>query len=165
MSKWRLDGFLWRDRNSGDSGDVIYNTMTRIIDMEVRDQWAHYSFEYCCTLLRHNKRWPDRLNQENTAKNRIQWWLSDRYTRPQDDMTRDPYIACICCAMHLGRPEDIEDIRIPWYLYHRKTWRWRKKLIKDDRELWKKRLSYYRALAVVIKNSDDPNIIANKLEI
>ena len=163
MSKWILDGNCWRDENSGDAGDYIYNAMSREIDMNNKSDRAHRAYEECRDLLATGRRWPDRLTQSDTAKNFIQWWLSKKYTRPQHYLTRDPYLAVITCAVHLGRADEIKDIKIPWYCYSPRTWRWRKKLIQSRKKpWWKWRLDHYRYLALAFKTSDDPNIIANK---
>ena len=162
--EWFKDGNFWRHRNpeSGDAGDLIYNTMARIIDMEDQSDWAHASFDVCKQLLSEGKRWPDRLTQANTAKNRLQWKLCKGYTRPQDAMTRDPYVGTIACALFLDRPEEILSITIPWSCYSPATWRWLRTLKHDRQSLWVQRLDYYRALSVVIKNSSNPNIVENK---
>lgn len=166
MSKWILDGNCWRDENSGDAGDYIFNAMSRDIDMEDKSERGHRAYEECRNLLvEERKRWPDRLNQEDTAPNFIAWWFNDdKYTRPQRFLTRDPYITVICRAEQLGRAEEIENIKIPWYCYSPKTWKWRRKLIKDNRANWKRRLTHYKARATAIATSDDPNIIANRKE-
>ena len=172
---WFKDGNFWRHPGSSNAGDLIFNTMARIIDMEDTSDWAHASFDECKQLLSEDKRWPDRLTQEDTAKSMLQYrWVRFlyrlnlrklRYSRPQDGMTRDPYVATITCALHLGRPEEISAITIPWTSYSRATWLWRRILIKDKQSMWVQRLDYYRALSVVIKNGSNPNIVANKEDI
>ncbi|MCJ7696518.1 MAG: hypothetical protein MUO40_13995 [Anaerolineaceae bacterium] len=165
MSYWIMYGDCWKAKESGDAGDFIYNAMARDSDMGDTSPRAHRAYKFCKDLLAEGKRWPDDLNQENTAKNRLQWWWNDWYTRPQDDMTRDPYVAVICRAEELGRSSEIADIKIPWYCYHRGTWKWRKRLISDARPAWRKRLTHYMVKATTISTSHDPIIIANKLEI
>lgn len=164
MSRWIKGDYLWIDQDSGDAGDIIYNSMSKIIDMEDRSIWANDSLSYCIALLDNHQRWPDMLNQENTAKNFLQWWLNDKYSRPQHFLTRDPYYSVICCAEFLKRADEIESIKIPWYCFSPAMWIWRRKLIKDNRPNWRKRLTHYKALATQIATSDDPNIIANKKE-
>ena len=170
--QWFKDGNFWRHPGSWDCGDLIFNTMARIIDMGDISDWAHASFDECKQLLSEDKRWPDRLNQENTAKNMLQYWWAKflwrlnlrelTHSRPQSGMTRDPYIATITCALHLSRPEEILAITIPCTSYSTATWRWLKTLKHDRQPIWVQRLDYYRALSVVIKNSNDPNIVENK---
>jgi len=76
-------------------------------------------------------------------------------------MTRDPYIALGACYEHLLffaneleaeiLMEAYETTTIPLYLYRPHIWRWRRRLIKDTRPHWRKRLTYLRAFAVVEK--------------
>ena len=150
--QWFKDGYFWRHPGSRDAGDLIYNTMSRIIDMEDKSEWAYISLDFCILLLFDGKRWPNRLNQDNTAKNWFQWKWSrllknGKYTRPQTNMTRDPYIATITCAIFLGGHDYIQNIHIPIHLYSLKTWRWRRRLIKDSRPDWVQRLDYLRSTA------------------
>ena len=162
---WWKDGFFWRHPSSGDAGDLIFNTLARIIDMNDKSEWAKCSLLECMDLLLVDKRWPDRLNQENTAKNRLQWWFGKGYTRPQDDMTRDPYVAFYCCALFLGFSNWIEMVPIPWYCFSPGVSWWRHKLMRPRKKpWWRWRLDHYQYLALAIKTSDDPNIISNKDE-
>lgn len=153
MRNWFKDGYFWRHPGSANAGDLIYNTMSRIIDMQDKSDWAHTALDYCILLLFERKRWPYRLNQDNTAKNWFQWKWSKllkngKYTRPQGNMTRDPFIATITCCLFLDRWEHIEAIKLPIHLYTPKTWRWRRRLIKDNRKQYVQRLSYMKATAV-----------------
>lgn len=172
--QWFKDGNFWRHPGSGDYGDLIFNTMSRIIDMEDKTDWAYSSLKECADLLKIDKRWPDRFNELEDAKNVVvyRWnmflkWLGvdkEYPERAQNDMTRDPYIAFYCCAMFLGEDHYIKEIKIKWYTYSPGTFRWRKRLIGNKKPNWVNRLEYYRSLAKVIKYSDDPNIVANKKE-
>lgn len=158
--EWFKDGPFWRHPDSTGPGDLIFNTCYKIIqDVDV-SPWALEALTACCQLLKARKRWPDRLSLDNTAKNWIQWQWSKlegdhRYSRPQGDMTRDPYIAWISACVLTRNEYLIKGVSIPWYLsnpfYAPKTMRWRRKLIKDDRKVYVKRLSYLRALAVSFK--------------
>jgi len=165
MSDWYKDEYFWRHPGSGDAGDLIYNTMARVIDMGDRSNWAHESYYRCKKLLEQGKRWPNYLSLASTAPNFLVWWFCKGYTRPQCFMTRDPYVAVIACAFHLGRGEEVVSITIPWYCYSRETWRWRRRLIEDNRPAWRRRLTHYKALATGINTMDDPNIIANMEDI
>lgn len=145
MKDWFKDGYFWRHNQSTGPGDLIYNTMSRIIDMNDKSDWAYTSLDWCIILLYDRKRWPNRFNREDMAKNWFQWKLSGgRYTRPQGNMTRDPFIAVITCCLHLEVHEYIEHIHIPLHLYNPKTWRWKSRLIKDSRPDWIQRLDYLR---------------------
>ena len=152
MKDWFRDGFFWRHPGSTGPGDLIYNTMSRIIDMNDKSDWAYTSLDWCILLLDRRKRWPNRLNKDNMAKNWFQWKWSQllkngKYSRPQGNMTRDPFIAVITCCLHLGVHEYIEHIRIPLHLYTPNTWRWKRRLVKDSRADWIQRLGYLKATA------------------
>jgi len=193
---WYKYKYFWRrgdndgddtpqDRDDG-TGDLIFNTMTKVTYDKDKSKWARKSFKACADLLKAHKRWPDEFNKGDEAPNRYVYFfknkllsikikgkryylLKNRYGyRSQDDMTRDPYIAWGSCYAHLlGCDNGIHDadlkatfesITIPWYLYRPNTWGWRKRMIKDNRLHFVKRLSYFRALAVVNyfeKNDED----------
>lgn len=150
--QWFKDGYFWRHSVSTNAGDLIYNTMSRIIDMRDKSDWAYSALDACFLLLFDRKRWPNRLSRDDMAKNWFQWQWSKflgngKYSRPQGNMTRDPYIAVITCALFLDQHEVIENIHIPLYLYSRETWVWRRRLIKDNRKNYIQRLDYLRATA------------------
>ena len=194
---WYKYKFFWRrgdkdgdespqDRGDG-TGDLIFNTMTKIVFDKDISQWAFDSFETCTNLLKDHKRWPDEFNVGDEAPNRYAWFFKNRLLsikikgkryyllksrygyRSQDDMTRDPYVAWGSCYAHLlGKHNGVYDdkitwlfqsTKIPWYLYRADTWRWKRLLTKDNRKHFVKRLSYFRALAVVdyfeYKDEDD----------
>lgn len=76
---WYPDGLFWRHHDpewaiklrgadSQSKGDVIFNTLKRIIDQEDFSRWAYNSFEECGSLLIQGKRWPDRMNQHDDCK-------------------------------------------------------------------------------------------------
>ena len=153
MSDWYKDGFYWRHPDSGDAGDLIFNTLSRIIDMDDDSDWAWEAFCECGMLLEQGKRWPDRFNDIPTR-------------RSQTKMTRDPYTVYYTLAVKWGCIDLIEGIRMPWYCYSPIVWRWKKRLIKERKKpWWRWRLSHYRYLALVFKTSDDPNIISNQSEL
>lgn len=163
------DAPQWSQRqygqNSLEKGDMIYCTMRKIIDEDDKSEWAYNALTICADLLLMEKRWPDSLNHELDAKNFIEAKITGRY-RSQRNMTRDPYILFYACCVHLNRLQFIEEVRIPWHLYSRRTWVWRKALINDREEAWRKyhrlerkalhthnktftkQLVYYRAKAI-----------------
>lgn len=130
------DAPQWSQRqygqNSLEKGDMIYCTMRKIIDEDDKSEWAYNALTICADLLLMEKRWPDSLNHELDAKNFIEAKITGRY-RSQRNMTRDPYILFYACCVHLNRLQFIEEVRIPWHLYSRRTWVWRKVLIDDFR--------------------------------
>ncbi len=151
---WRNKSLDWEVANYGEpvngKGDLISNTMMRIIEQGDKSSWAYNSLMYCQNLLRNRKRWPDRMNQNIDAKSSIQWRWSKQMQklevnktvkyRPQHHMTRDGFIYTICCAVHLDRIDIIKKVRIPWYLYRPSVFAWRRYLIKPNKwsEFWYK---------------------------
>jgi len=170
--QWFKDGNFWRHPGGGNYGDLIFNTMSRIIDMGDESEWAYSSLHECADLLIAHKRWPDRFNDPNDAKNLIvyKWnkflkWLGvekDYPGRFQSGMTRDPYVAFYCCAMFLGEEHYIGEVKNVWYSANLNYLLWRKRLMGNRKLPWVNRLEYYRSLAKVILYSTNPNIVANK---
>ena len=138
-------------------GDLIFNTCAKIIDDGDESDWAEEAMWNCGCLLQARKRWPDRMAHYCDANNWFQWrWSQLKFKlgiktgwwiwndelgeyelkmlktvmyRPQDSMTRDPYIAWMTLCMIFG---DEVDINIPWYLYRPGIWAWRRYLITGD---------------------------------
>lgn len=170
---WYKYKFFWRrGDNDGDNSphdrddgtcDLIFNTLTKIVEDYDFSDWARHSFIECAFLLSNRKRWPDEFNIGNEAPKRWIWYLYKflgikKYGyRSQDDITRDPHIAFGVCYAHLYYSHGghynttlrviYESVKIPWFLYRHKTWSWRKRRIKDTRAHYKKRLTQYRGLA------------------
>ncbi len=111
-------------------GDLIYNTLRKIIETKDKSVWAYDAFIMCEAWLIKDKRWTDSMQNENKqfiARN----WFEQRYYilrfkkklekfmnsnvkdkmnnlpsysikyRPQKSITRDPFIAMRRCAAHL----------------------------------------------------------------
>jgi hypothetical protein len=148
--------------NVGSKGDLIYENMFQIWVDRDGSPWAYNCVIMCADLLLLGKRWPDSMNQAIDAKT----WLGMKWSdllyklrlipshkyRPQKGffaMTRDPYISFYntCLALHLY--ELIEEVAMPWYCYNPKVWRWRRRLIKDNRKLYVRRLDMLMASAVL----------------
>ena len=70
--------------------------------------------------------------------------------RFQGRMVRDSFIALYTTSILLNVPEYIENTVMPWYVYSPKTWKWRRRLLKDNRIDYVIRLGYLRANAVVL---------------
>ena len=159
---WRKPGPEWEKDLYGEAvngkGDLIFNTCAKIIDDGDRSEWGEDALGACSELLRTNKRWPDRMDQN-----------CDGITyRTQDDMTRDPYIswitACLTVLKYSWAWSWIYSISIPWYLFNPGVWTWRRYLI-TGKGLWLyyfltlnypkqdyvKRLRYFMDKAVEIK--------------
>jgi len=66
-------------------------------------------------------------------------------------MSKDPYIAWITACTLSGNEYIIKGVTLPWYLFSQPTWRWRRRLIEDNRDEYVQRLGYLRSLAVVFK--------------
>lgn len=162
-----------QDRDDG-TGDLIFNTMSKVEYDRDTSEWAIKSFKACADLLQAKLRWPDEFNKGNEASSRWLWYpykwsvkllkkigfnVNYKWRRPQNDMTRDPHIAFGACYSHLMKNADekyheelravYEATKIPWYVYRPNTFGWRKRMIKDDRKHYVKRLSYLRSIAVV----------------
>ena len=153
MSTFYKDGYFWRTHSPdwelekygfrpNGCGDLIFNTCAKIIDDNDQSIWAADAIVGCSWLLRHRMRWPDYMNG-NDAKNRLQWWRSKllfklyiRKTvmyRPQNVMTRDPYIAFY--TLIADNPDWINETSIPWPLFNPGVWTWRRYLI-TGKGLW-----------------------------
>jgi len=135
--EWFKDGFFWRHPESGNAGDLIFNTMYKIMQDGDYSDWAYSALTACADLLRSGKRWPDRLTRDDTAKNWLQWkWdmlrKNRRYSRPQQVLTRDPFIAVYAAAFKMNRWQLIEVVTVPWYLYRPTLWNWRKYIMSGD---------------------------------
>ena len=74
--------------------------------------------------------------------------------RWQFRMVRDSFIALYTAVIFYGVPEYILYTPMPWYVYSPKTWKWAKRLIKDNRADYVRRLGYLRARAVVLTQSE-----------
>ena len=143
--------------------DYWFNHLTKILMDKDDSLWAVGSFLECAEYLRMRKRWPDCFTPDGAAPTRwvyypLRWLRVKKYTfRAQDDMTRDPYIAFgAVYVWFMSRGVGIGDVHkayrsvtIPWYLYRRTTFIWRKRLIRDGSKFYVKRLRYLRAYAVV----------------
>ena len=87
--------------------------------------------------------------------NRMLWKIGFRYDwyekRYQKRMSRDPFILFYTASIFLRVPEKIEYVTMPLYCYSPHTWKWRRRLIKDDRGEFVIRLGYFRAMAITMK--------------
>ena len=153
-----------QDRGDG-TGDLIWNTLTKIVKDGDTSIWAVQSFFDCAELIRDGRRWPYEFDSGGEAPSIFIWYLHKllgikKYAnRPENDMTRDPHIAFGACYAHLlGSGEamrdanlkfEYESVKMPLRIRRRTTTVWRKRMIKDNRKHYVKRLSYFRARAVV----------------
>ena len=163
------------DRGDG-TIDLIFNTLSKIIMDRDRSLWAILSFIACGALLIQRKRWPNEMNNGNEAKSRVIYnvirffrksfakvgvKIKQQRTRPQNDMTRDPFKLYGACYIWLITGEHTEyhhiikitfnAVTLPWYLYRPKTWQWWRRLQTDKRPLYRKRMDYFMDLADVMK--------------
>jgi len=135
---WFKDGPYWRHPGSSNAGDLIFNTCDKLIRDGDLSDWAHKAMWACYDLLSVPIRWPGRLNEPDTAPTWIQWkwykWgLGEKvYSRPQQTMTRDPYIAFYAACIHLDHRELIREIKLPWNAFAPSTYYWRKYLISHN---------------------------------
>lgn len=182
---WRKAGEPWEKTLRGiythGLGDLIYNTLSKIVDDNDTSDWAYDALDACYNLLLCGQRWPDRLNGIE-SKNYLHWrWSRVVYKvahqrgnkwsylngfgkivvklgyknvqkyRPQGNMTRDPFAAFDAACLHLGMSQLIEFVPIPLHLYTPQVWKNRNRLINDDRPQWIQRLGYYRAIAAKLE--------------
>jgi hypothetical protein len=170
---WAFQRYWFYSRSLG---DLAFNTFSVIVKTKDRSPWAHRAFEYCVELLREGKRWPDHLQEEYSqyiAKNSIQEALVKlKYRkehkihaltgkapehpilyRPQHQMTRDPHIAALACAVFLGRKHEIRDLKIPIKNYDPKVFAWRRKVFG--------KCNCYNFLNWLSKKNNKPQFVNN----
>ena len=176
------DGEPWQIQKYGHNhlskGDIIYNTMRKIVDDDDRSVWAVNALKITRDLLKQGKRWPDSLRHYYDARNFIGWkwsvfvcwqeklllggdWIVVEEYRPQGNITRDPYIYFFMACVTLDKKHMIYNVNIPWYLFSPATWGW-VYYLKTGRGLslyeifekpvnkrdYVKRLEHYRRMAV-----------------
>ena len=165
IGEWYKDGLFWRRKSADHSdgkGDLIFNTCYKIFMEKDKSDWAYNSLEACATLLLDRKRWPDRMSDDTDCKTGIGRFIN-RTTRDilkvfgitihpnfryQGRMSRDPFKALYTLSIFLGQPGYIKEVPLPMSDYSPPTWRWRRRLIKDKRKFFVKRLGYLEACAV-----------------
>jgi len=173
MTWIKKDLFWRRSDEHSVPGDLIFNNLTKIVMDGDGSEWAIDSFLACAKLLQgpNRKRWPDEFNIGTEAPNRwvfypyMYWkklWRVPhrewKWQNCQTDMTRDPYWAFGACFIHLmtSIPPHYDlalekvyqafiKTTIPWYIliHNFSMIVWRKRLIKDNRDQWKRRLDYF----------------------
>lgn len=187
--EWYKDGHFWRrgdadadytpqDRGDG-TGDLIWNTLTKIEEDQDCSPWAQFAFVYCCDLLAgpDRKRYPDRFLTGYETKNMIQYrfkkWkrkiqqkrttdsLSPIY-KPQGRMSRDPFIA-LATTFHflMLNVEDETAQVVLWVTFRMVTIPlhlqyaigtmtwWRKMHYENHKHLVKKRLNAVKAKGTI----------------
>ena len=161
---WFKDGFFWRHHDppwairlrgvdSKSKGDVIFNTLKKIIDDEDRSEWAYLSLMSCKLLLLDGKRWPDVMNQEGDCKTiPCLWWQKLRINLfkmktcrhgPQKDLTRDPWIMFYVASFKMNRFVNFE-LTPQRRLWRPNVWRWIKYLRTGERRYKERYLRYLR---------------------
>jgi len=170
---WYKDGYFWVDPTqkwandyygyvTNNKFDTAHNTCDRIVIEDDRSDWAEKAVFACFKLLyrKPRRRWPVRLDHPKDSMSWLHWrgrqllrWLYLIDSPPYGwvhRMSRDPFIALISAATMFPEIHLIIDvISIPWYLYRPNTWRWHRKLKKDNRKEYVKELDYLRAKAIV----------------
>jgi hypothetical protein len=150
------------DRGDG-TGDLIWNTLTKILmDREI-SEWSIKAFFDCADLLIQRKRYPKEfLVGKETPNMIVFWWKSlikkENVLKPQGRMSRDPFIALgSLYAFFMKEIDDKGDryrihskfleVKIPLHLrYSISTMNWWRKLKFDDREHYVIRLDYIKSL-------------------
>ena len=175
MREWYKDGYFWRSKsyqweidqyqfaNDG-MGDLTINTCNLIIKQNDKSEWAFKSFVACADLIVVHKRWPDYMNNNYIAKNRLQHiWSKFMFKlginnhvlyRHQHSITRDSYVYLYACAVHLDRKQFILN-KPPWWLYNPKMWAWRRALLDKP--------NLYRVWHFLTPSRKDYVIALNKL--
>lgn len=143
VKQWETD--LYGYELASGYGDFITNNCKMILKTRDKSEWAYNLMVRCFDLLARNKRWPHQIDDLIPSKRQCKTRLCSLYnktkfrwakrlgitvtckSRSHGDMTRDPYIAAIACAIYLNRLQFI-NISIPWYLYRGTTWTWHKYL-------------------------------------
>lgn len=154
-----------QDRDDG-TGDLLWNTLTKIVYDNDTSDWAIQSYLKCSKLLKKGQRWSREFNSKIEAPNRWIWYPYRalmklfkvpsavwKWTRPETDMTRDPYYAQGQCLFHfLKHKPDMPNemmadlvesfiaVKLPWYLFRFNYITWRKRLIKSTSKLYVKRI-------------------------
>ena len=178
LNYWRR-GDADGDNSAQDRGDgtidLLFNTLTKIVKDRDRTLWAILSFLACAVLLIQRKRYPNEMRNGHEAKSRVIYYIIRFFrkafakvnvkikqrSRPQHDMTRDPYKALGACYIWLITGEHTEyhhiirttfnAVTIPLYLYRPNMWKWWRRLKRDGRPLYRKRMDYFTDLADVMK--------------
>ena len=139
-------------------GDVIYDTLRKIIETKDKSDWAKISFSICRNLLWEGKRWPLYMEEEIGERKEIPILKrfivnNKRQVRSQLSITRDPFIALYACAVHLEIRLEIMP-KIPFWLYSPTTWSWIRAL-KGKRSLYKPPKKFVRDLRTLREQSYD----------
>ena len=161
MINWYKDGYFWRHNDppwavevrgedSRSKGDVIFNTLKRIIDLEDRSDWAYLSLMSCRGLLIEGKRWPDAFNQEGDCKGWICFYIQKirkalkfktwRHGH-QKCMSRDPWIMFFVASYKMNRFDNF-DLKPQWWIWRPNVWRWMRYLRTGDPRYKRRYLKY-----------------------
>ena len=164
---WEKQGYLWIKIDNGHRtyGDIIFNTMSKIVEDNDTSEWALYSWFECAGLLLQDKRWPDEFKKDNEAPNRWLWypykwvthWGKRKWSRPQSDITRDPHYTFGDCYTHLyGHHGELingfmtilyHNIKLPWFVWRYSFYRWKRRLKGVNSKHFVKRLRSIRGRA------------------
>ena len=172
-ANWYKEGHFWVDPSdpwdiryygmvTNNKFDIISNTCGKIVYDQDTSEWAYQALEDCAALLSYRVRWPYWMDHEKDPNTRI-GWRSRRLLKSlhltgepyvyghRKRMSRDPFVNFYAACIFLEQDHHIENIKIPWYLYRPGTWQWRNRLIEDDREDYRKRLTYLYGKAYTLK--------------
>jgi len=144
--QWEYDMYGFYPRGLG---DIIYNTLRKIIETNDTSKWAYTVFDKCTVLLIQGKRWPDEMHPEQSTpislirwatKNMHKWgWIEKAKYRSQTSMTRDPWILYYAACIHLNKRAFI-NLYPPVRRYRPVLWELRKALLhkKNSYTFWNK---------------------------
>jgi hypothetical protein len=168
IGEWYKDGYFWRKKSrdkSDGKGDLIFNTTYKIYRENDRSEWAYKALEACSELLNDRKRWADRMYDPLDAESWIERIIvrslkklgmpPNRYEfRYQGRMVRDSFISLYHTAMFLEYEKIITATPMVWYTYSPEIWKWKNRLIVDDRTDYKVRLWWMRGDTIAIKHKN-----------
>ena len=166
MSYWYMDkGYLrartgqelWYNGFKPDAiGDLVYN--------QAWLAWAKKNYKLLgplIQLLNQGKRWPNTFNDpEHIAKNKLDKLIHPLKYRPQNDVTRDPYVMVIAVTFKIS-PEricDIRDLKIPWKINRPDLYYWRKYLLTGKIK-YLKRYEFWAGLSLMFTGKSKKNFI------
>lgn len=150
---WHKQGYFWIkvcswgmkrwNMTINPPGDLLYDTLRKIIEDNDKSDWAHHSFWGCYQLLKNGKRWPDEMEQYITRTQKWRSWPIIRLMyfeekgdyRTQTSITFDPWVMLYACAIHLEVQDFVMLSKPQWWLYRPTRWSWIRKL-KGKRNLY-----------------------------
>ena len=152
-------------KNTWDKGDLLSNTLKKIIDDEDFSEWAYISLGMCFGLLKEGKRWPDPFSQDIDCKTiACFYWqkikfqalkLAERLKADkiansihckfglQKNPSRDPWTYAMVAAYKMNRFEYFT-LRPQRRLWRPGFWAWMNYLESGGDPKWKRRYYFWK---------------------